>query len=103
MNNNIYTTGLIDQDCSVTATFAPIGSTCHRYNVNIGPGVSYVDQQSVSVRTEATISTTGSITLNPGSTVNYTSGVQISLGNGFQVLEGSQFRANIDLLGCTGI
>ena len=100
LNGNIYTTDPIVQNCTVSATFIPVGAACHTQDVTIGPGVSYANLEVADVKTQGFIATNGSIVLNPGAIVSYTANTHISLDNGFKVIEGSQFTATTRIVDC---
>jgi hypothetical protein len=92
LNGNIYTTAPVVQDCTVTATFTELASSCSLQDMNIGPA-EYINLQVVDMKTEDYLVTNGSVMLSPGSTVSYTATNFIGLNAGFTVQVGGQFTA----------
>ncbi len=99
LSGNVYTTGPVNANCTVTVWFAPAASSCHS-DQGILNGLLY-GNGSVSGEQAATrLQTNGAITIEPGAMVVFESGGSILLGEGFHAKEGSQFITRIRPISC---
>jgi hypothetical protein len=101
LNGNTYTTGLVVQDCSVNAVFAPIVTSCTTQDIVVGPGASYSSSDALHLKTQGNLTTSGSVSLASGSVIAYTANSYISLNAGFVAMAGSEFSATVRTVDCS--